>query len=296
MGVTVDQRRAADRQGNGAALARAGNSNFDYVVGNCDNGFICVYINTLAWSSKTTPLPTEANPRVVFERLFGMADRPRPQGRDPQERQHPRLGHRGHGAVFGRRWAPDRGSIEYLDTLREVERRIQQAEQQDGEALPSVLTRPVGVPSDLKSTRSSCSILQVLTRRRPTACASSRSSGAREVSTRTYPQIGVDEPHHATSHHQNSPEKLAKLAKINTGVTSLSCSRICSTSSRPRRWRRNAPRIISMVLAWQRPWQPDVHDHTTCRSSSRGGAAQMNGRPQIRNAPSRRRSRTSMPR
>ena len=150
MGVTVDQ-IAAQQLGKETALPSLElATDFNYVVGNCDNGFNCVYMNTLAWSSKTTPLPTEANPRVVFERLFG-------DGGSAADRKAEL---RKNGSILdwvtedmarlGRRLGPsDRTRVdEYLDTLREVERRIQKAEQQDGDAMPAVLTRPVGVPSD----------------------------------------------------------------------------------------------------------------------------------------------------
>ena len=125
-------------------------------------------------------------------------------------------------ARLGRRLGPsDRTRVdEYLDTLREVERRIQKAEQQDGDALPAVLTRPVGVPADWEEHAKLMFDLQVLALQADITRVITFQL-AREVSTRTYPQIGVAEPHHATSHHQNSPEKLAKLAKINAYHVSL---------------------------------------------------------------------------
>ena len=100
MATTIDQiaAQAAGKSTQLPSLELA--TDFNYVVGNCDNGFNCVYMNTLAWSSKTTPLPTEANPRVVFERLFGdggtAADR---RGRAAEEWQHSGLGYCGHGAA-----------------------------------------------------------------------------------------------------------------------------------------------------------------------------------------------------
>ncbi len=161
-------------------------------------------MNTLAWSGKTTPLPTEANPRVVFERLFGdggsAADRKaelRKNGSildwvtEDMARLRPETG-------AGRSGRVD----EYLDTVREVERRIQKAEQLDGDALPDVLTRPVGVPADWEEHAKLMFDLQVLALQADITRVVTFQL-AREVSTRTYPQIGVSEPHHATSHHQN---------------------------------------------------------------------------------------------
>ena len=102
-------------------------------VGNCDNGLACVYMNSLSWSSPTTPLPSEADPRVLFERLFGDGGSPgAAAGRASQERQHARCGDRGHGQPCSASSGPDDRTKmnQYLDTVREVERRIQKAEQQ----------------------------------------------------------------------------------------------------------------------------------------------------------------------
>ena len=195
---------------------------FNYLVGNCDNNFNCVYMNTLAWSSPTTPLPTEANPRVVFERLFGdggsAAERRRQLGNDRSildsitEDMARLQRHIGPG---------DRSKVgEYLDTIREVERRIQGAERQGAQSLPDVLERPVGVPElweehaklmfDLQLLAFQADITRVITFQL-----------ARETSARSYPNIGVADSHHPTSHHQDNPEKLANLIKINTYHMSL---------------------------------------------------------------------------
>ena len=191
-------------------------------IGNCDNGFACVYQNNLSWSSPTTPLPAEAHPRNVFERLFGdggsAAERRAELKKnasildwvnDDLTRLQRRLG------------AGDRTRVnEYLDTVREVERRIEKAERQTAESpLPDV-DRPVGVPAsygqhaklmwDLQTLAFQGDITRVITFQL-----------AREASTRTYPESGVADPHHPVSHHQNDPEKLAKLAKINAYHVSL---------------------------------------------------------------------------
>ena len=194
----------------------------NYVVGACDNGYNCVYMNTLSWSSPTTPLPTEANPRVVFERLFGYGGTA--ADRQAEIRKNRSILDQATVAVarLRRELGPtDRTKLgEYLDTIREVERRIQNSERQDSEALPEVLDRPLGVPGswdehvrlmfDLQVLAFQADITRVVTFQLD-----------REASGRTYPQVGVPDPHHATSHHQNDPEKLEKLTKINTHHMSL---------------------------------------------------------------------------
>jgi hypothetical protein len=222
LGTTVDQ-IAAGQIGRDTPLPSLElATDFNYVVGNCDNGYACVYMNTLAWSTPTTPLPTEANPRVVFERMFG-------DGGTAAERQAEL---RRNASILdwvrddvtrlqGSLGAGDRTRVnQYLDSVREIERRIQQAERQNAGTLPETLDRPVGAPVswdehvkllfDLQALALQADITRVITFQM-----------AREVSTRTYPQIGVADAHHPLSHHGNDPEKLAKLAKINAYHVSL---------------------------------------------------------------------------
>ena len=222
LGITVDQIAAneigRDTQLPSLELA----TDFNFVVGNCDNGYSCVYMNTLSWSTPTTPLPTEANPRVVFERMFG-------DGGTVAERKSEL--HKS-GSILDwvledmadlrRELGPaDRVRVDgYVDSVREVERRIQRAERQGAAMLPDVLERPIGPPPqweehvklmfDLQALALQADITRVITFQM-----------AREASTRSYPQIGVAEAHHPVSHHQNNPEKLAKLAKINAYHVSL---------------------------------------------------------------------------
>jgi len=221
LATTIDQ-VAAQQLGKDTALPSLElATDFNYVVGNCDNGLNCVYMNTLAWSNPTTPLPTEANPRVVFERLFG-------DGGTASDRQKELKKSRsildwvtGDMAKLQRRLgASDRARVgDYLDTVREVERRIQKAEQQDASAMPD-LTRPVGVPADWDDHCKLMFDLQVLALQADITRVITFQI-AREVSTRTYPQIGVNEAHHPVSHHMDNPIQLAKLAKINAYHVSL---------------------------------------------------------------------------
>lgn len=272
MGTTVDQ-IAARQIGNTTPLPSLElATDFNYVVGACDNGYSCVYMNTLSWSTPTTPLPTEANPRVVFERMFG-------DGGTAAERT---IELRKNGSILDwvgedlaglqRRLGPaDRHTVvEYLDSVREIERRIQLAEQQGGAALPETLDRPIGAPQvwedhvklmfDLQVLALQADITRVITFQL-----------AREVSTRTYPQIGVPEAHHPISHHSNNPEKLAKLAKINAYHVSLFAyflDRLKATPDGDGTLLDNSLYLLGSGMG-----NPDVHDHRQLPVLLAGGGA-----------------------
>jgi hypothetical protein len=189
----------------------------NYLVGNCDNGYSCVYWNTISWRTPTTPLPMEVNPRVVFERMFG--DGGTPEQRLSQVREDRSILDSVKEAVASlerRLGVSDRVKVaEYLDSMREIERRIQVAERQSGESLLDLPDRPIGVPEsydehsklmlDLAALAFQADITRVFTLLL-----------GREQTNRPYPFIGVPEAHHSISHHQNDPVKLAKAAKINT--------------------------------------------------------------------------------
>jgi len=191
-------------------------------VGNCDDGLACVYMNSLSWASPTSPNPTEADPRIVFERLFG-------DGGTPEQRQAELKRDKSildwvlddMSALQKRLGAGDRNKVsEYLDTIREVERRIQRAEQSANESTQTDLSQPTSVPEAWEDHVKLMCDLQVLALQADlTRIVTFQMT--REASTRTYPQIGVPEPHHPTSHHINDPVKLAKLAKINQYHVSL---------------------------------------------------------------------------
>ena len=187
----------------------------DFLVGNCENGYSCIYMNTIAWRTPTTPLPMENNPRVVFERLFGeggsTAER-RTQFRkdrsildaiaDDLHRLEREVG------------AGDRARVtQYLDAVRAIERRIQLSERSDAE-LPS-LDRPVGIPESYTEHVGLMFELAALAWQADITRVFTFMLG-RELNGRAYPEVGIPESHHGLSHHRNDPEKLAQLAKINT--------------------------------------------------------------------------------
>lgn len=191
-------------------------------VGACDNGFACVYQNNLSWSSPTSPLPAEAHPRMVFERLFG--DGGSAKDRMAELRRNASILDwvMSDVAALQKKLGPgDQAKVtEYLDTVREVERRIQKAEKQTADSQLPDLDRPTGVPASYGDHAKLMFDLQVLAMQGDVTRVLTFQL-AREASTRTYPECGVNDPHHPLSHHSNDPEKLVKLAQINAYHVSL---------------------------------------------------------------------------
>ena len=247
-------------------------TDFNYVVGACDNGLACVYMNTLSWTSPTTPIPTEANPRVVFERMFG--DGGSAADRRAELRKNSSILDWVTGDMAGlqRKLGPnDRTKVsQYLDSIREIERRIQLAEKENGNTLPAELERPIGAPVEWEDHVKLMFDLQVLALQADITRVISFQL-AREVSTRTYPQIGVPDAHHPTSHHQNDPEKIAKLAKINAYHVGLFAYFLEKMKSTP-----DGDGTLldhSLYLLGSGMGNPDVHDHSKLPILVAGGGA-----------------------
>ena len=194
---------------------------FTGFIGACDVGYSCTYMNTIAWAGPTAPLPMEINPRVVFERLFGGTGtleqrieriRTRRSILDSVSQSATQL-QKGLGARDQSRLS------EYLEDLREIERRIERSAQTRATDL-AVPAAPIGVPDafedhvglmfDLLAVAYQADLTRVFT-----------FMMARDLHNRTYPQIGVDEPHHGLSHHQNKADKIARFARINAYHVSL---------------------------------------------------------------------------
>ena len=204
----------------------------DFLVGSCDNGYSCVYMNTIAWRDPTTPLPMENNPRVVFERLFGEG------GSTARRHSESRKDRSILDAITSdlARLQRDVGShdqariAQYLDAVRAVERRIQLSEQHETE-LPE-LERPVGIPAsyqehvalmfDLLSLAYQVDMTRVFT-----------FMLGRELNGRAYPGLGIPDSHHGLSHHRDDPTKLAQMAKINTYHVSLFADFLDELASTP---------------------------------------------------------------
>jgi hypothetical protein len=242
------------------------------VVGQCDNGYACVYQNNLSWSSPTTPLPAEAHPRLVFETLFG-------EGGSAEER---RRGLRLRASLLDqlgeeisrlqRTLGPsDRNRVEqYLESIREIERRIQKAESSTVDNPLPDLDRPAGVPAEYAEHARLMFDLQVLALQGDVTRVITFQL-ARETSNRTYPEIGVSEPHHPLTHHGNDPEKIGKVAKINQFHVSLFAEFLEKLRNTPEG---NGTLLDhSLYLYGSGMGNPNVHDHTNLPILVAGGAA-----------------------
>jgi hypothetical protein len=240
------------------------------VVGQCDNGYACVYQNNLSWASPTSPLPAEAHPRVAFERLFGdggsIADRKSELRKDSSlldwvrediARLQKKLG------------AGDRSKVsDYLDTVREVERRIQNAEASAGQSTLQDLDRPVGVPASYADHARLMFDLQVLAMQGDVTRVMTFQL-ARETSNRSYPEIGISESHHPLTHNGGDSEKLAKVAKINAFHVSLFAYYLEKLKATPDG---NGSLLDhSSILYGSGMSNADIHDHTNLPIIVAGG-------------------------
>jgi hypothetical protein len=214
-GLTIDQIVARQiSQDTPFPSLELATEDFTGFVGGCSPGYACAYVNTISWADATTPLPMEINPRIVFERMFGRA------GTSAQRRARMRTNKSVLDSIAADLEdlerglsARDRSRVdEYLQHVREIERRIERTEASGSADIN--LDAPIGVPSsfddhvdlmfDLLTVAYQADTTRVFT-----------FMMAREFSMRTYPDLGISEPHHAISHHGNKPEQIARHAKIN---------------------------------------------------------------------------------
>lgn len=272
LGTTVDQ-IAARHLGPGVQLPSLEMAmDLMSVVGQCDNGYACVYQNCLSWSSPTSPLPAEAHPRVIFEMLFG-------EGNDPEQRAAHLRQRASLLDLFDdelkslqRTLGPsDRQRIDqYLTAVRDVEQRIRTAERTASDGPTPDRDRPIGVPAsyadharlmfDLQRLALQADITRVVTFQL-----------ARETSNRTYPEIGVADPHHPLTHHGNDPEKIAKVARVNQFHVSLFAEFLETLRATP-----EADGTLldhCLYLYGSGMGNPNVHDHTNLPIIVAGGAA-----------------------
>lgn len=193
------------------------------VSGSCDVGFSCTYTNTISWRNETTPLLGENNPRAVFERLFGDSGSTDPTARLERMRKDQSI----LDSVSDKISALQRGLgpndqirvNEYLEAVRDIERRIQKAEEQSDRELPEV-DQPAGIPATYGEHAKLMFDLLLLAYQTDLTRVSTYMM-AREISGRTYSEIGVPDSHHPTSHHRDDPTLYEKIAKINTFHLSL---------------------------------------------------------------------------
>ncbi len=217
-GITADQ-IAAEKIGQDTVLPSMELATEDHsgLIGECDRDYGCIYMNTLSWRTPTTPLPMEINPRKVFERMFG-------QGSNAAERLARKQEDRSILDAFAQQATNlqknlgprDKNTMnDYPESVREIERRIQRTEKEQTDPDVTLPPSPAGIPYsyeehiklmyDLLVLAFQANITRVIT-----------FMVAREISNRTYPQVGVPDGHHAISHHQNRAEKMEKNVKIQT--------------------------------------------------------------------------------
>ncbi len=272
LGTTVDQ-IAAQQIGQATQLPSLEMSmDLLSVVGQCDNGYACVYQNNLSWSSPTTPLPAEAHPRMVFETLFGEGGSSEQRRATLKKRASLLDSLTAEITRLQNSLGPaDRQTIsQYLDSIREVERRIQKAESDAAENPLPDLDRPVGVPTSYADHARLMFDLQVLALQGDITRVITFQL-ARETSNRTYPEIGVSDPHHPLTHHGNDPEKIAKVAKINQFHVSLFAEFLQKLATT----REGNGSLLdhSLYLYGSGMGNPNVHDHTNLPILVAGGAA-----------------------
>jgi hypothetical protein len=242
------------------------------VVGQCDNGYACVYQNNLSWSSPTTPLPAEAHPRLVFETLFGEGEDAASRRAAQKEKASLLDSVTEELARLQKTLGPgDRHRVgEYMASVRDVERRIQRAEKAAVENPLPDADRPTGVPAayadharvmfDLQLLALQGDITRVITFQL-----------ARETSNRTYTEIGVSDPHHPVTHHGGDPAKIAQVAKINRFHVSLFAEFLEKLQSTPEG---NGSLLDhSLYLYGSGMGDPNVHSHTNLPIIVAGGAA-----------------------
>ncbi len=262
-GVTVDQ-VIADQIGQDTPMRSLELATEDFTgwIGGCDPSYSCAYMNTISWKNATTPMPMEINPRSVFERMFGRpgtaAQRKARMATDRSvlDSLLEELGglKRGLGGKDANRLN------DYLENVREIEQRIQKAEQQSAGNV-EVPDAPVGIPEefedhaalmyDLMALAYEADLTRVVTYMK-----------SRDASQRVYPKIGVTEPHHAMSHHGNNPEKLANLVKVNTHHVALFAKFVEKLAVDARRRRLAArPHRDPLRQRHERERYPQPHQH-----------------------------------
>lgn len=272
LGTTVDQIMAREIGRDSQLASLELSIDLNPLAGVCNNGYACVYQNCLSWSSPTTPLPSEAHPRVVFERMFGEGGDAATRRAALNRRESLLDSFTGSIARIKQRvGASDRVRLDqYLESVRQVEREIERAEQAVDEKKTPDLDRPVGVPAEFADHVKLMFDLQILAYQADITRVVTFQL-TREQSNRTYPEIGVPDPHHPTSHHGNDPAKIAKIAKINEFHVSLFSEFLQKMKATPD----GDGSLLdhTVVLYGSGMGNPSLHDHENLPILVAGGAA-----------------------
>jgi hypothetical protein len=193
------------------------------VVGACESAYGCAYYNTIAWRNETTPLPMENRPRAIFERLFGASGTTDPKVRMALRREDRSILDAVNADIKrlrGKLGGADRGKIDqYLEAIRDVERRMQLADAQGDQKLPQAQA-PAGIPAIFSDYFKLMADLMVLAWQTDMTRVLTFQVG-HEMSGRAYPEVGFGDAHHSVTHHQGDPEKIAKVIQINIFHTKM---------------------------------------------------------------------------
>ncbi len=273
-GTTVDQLIAAKiSQDTTYPSLELATEDHSAELGSCGGDYACAYMNTISWRNPTTPNPMELNPRVVFERLFG-GDGATAAERTARLKDNLSLldGVTASAKDLSRGLdARDRTRLnDYLDNIREIERRVTQAEKKNSESELAAPDTPAGIPDSFEEHVKLMFDLWALAFQGDITRVTTFMM-ARELSTRTYPQIGVAEGHHPVSHHQNVPEQIEKHAKINTYHVTLLAGFLEKLRNTP-----DADGNLldhSMILYGSGMSNGNVHSHDILPALVAGGAA-----------------------
>jgi hypothetical protein len=272
-GITIDQ-IAAQKIGQETPLPSLELATEDYsgLVGSCDVGFSCAYMNTISWRTNNTPMPMEINPRVVFDRMFG--DGATAEERLERIEQQRSILDAVTGQVKrleGKLAAGDRNRVaEYLDTVREIERRIQLTEKQTSNSNLDVPASPSGIPDDHEAHSKLMFDLMAIAFQADITRISTFMM-AREVSYRTFPMLGISEGFHPASHHQNNAARLEALTKINTYHVTLVAHLLNRLKSTP-----DGDGTLldhSLILYGSGMSTSNIHNHSPLPILVAGGAA-----------------------
>jgi hypothetical protein len=284
-GVTADQ-VAAQAIGQETVLPSMEIATEDHsgLIGSCDRDYGCIYMNTLSWRTPTTPMPMEINPRKVFERMFGQGGSPDERlARIQEDRSILDAITKDVASLQVKLGPSDRQTMtQYLENIREIERRIQRAEKNQGDEGLLLPNRPAGVPFDFEEhVRLMYDLMVLAYQANVTRVITFMVS--REVSNRTYAQVGVGDGHHAISHHQNRAEKMEKNVRIQTFNVGMFAEFVEKLKKTPDG---DGTLLDSMVLLYgSNMSNSNAHDHYPLPNLVLGGAAgRMKGGRHLRYA------------
>jgi hypothetical protein len=206
------------------------------LAGNCDSGYSCAYMS-MSWRSATNPLPAEINPRAAFERLFGDGDSTDPAAREERLATDKSILDYVVASVSTlqtRLGAGDKRKLdEYMESVRDIERRIQLAEQQNKNNVEMpFMERPTAIPQDYTQYATLMMDMLIVAWQTDMTRVGSFMLG-RDGSNRAYPEIGISDGHHSISHHQGDQAKVDKLIKIDEYHTGLFASFLKKLKSTP---------------------------------------------------------------